>query len=68
MYFPELRKLYTDSTPVGVLTILEKGLVPADIKEMGAEGILAIFAAEKIQKKSAEDVHPNHIKRNYPYI
>ena len=54
MYFPELRKLYTDSTPVGVLTILEKGLVPADIKEMGAEGILAIFAAEKMRGKREE--------------
>ena len=54
IYFPELRKLYRDSTLVGVMAILEKELVPADIKEMGAEGLLAIFAAEKMRGKRDE--------------
>ena len=54
IYFPELRKLYTDSTPVGVLEILGKGLVPADIVKIGAEGILDIFAAKKLRGKRNE--------------
>ena len=53
-YFPELRKLYTDSTPSGVLTILRKGLMPEDIVKMGTEGILEIFVTEKFRGKRQE--------------